>query len=686
MSGPKIESLWAPGSLFPIVDGLHKARTCYFSPSKQIIYPPPSGEPIPIGLQHKTASLTLKFNSGNLPKGSYRWALLGEREITHPFDFQVDTDKPQGFSTAKLLTIPIISGHTKSLPWSITGKLNAMLKRIEGDNEFEVMTVKLPDIEIYVLFDELPDYFAIRGIPRALLQFDTLIPKWMQDTTENSWVKFVIKAVFGDSRLTYEPNGDGFGGWYTRSHGSQVHLDLWLSDLMGLTERGDTTSKYEMTCRDCAGICSVIISLGADFRSVKRVICWPFGYIYPTRLIGNGPLCNNPFYRTNKTYFNKPIYTYPSPKPRSKFKDHVFLVHVLGTDQGERILDACCGPQLGDLNITDYLMSAIDRTEGLYLGSDPNRPAVEADVISLGPTSSLISSGSLLNYDPNKEKMLQGVLSAVYSAFKDWGQLAKPYIATADPAVTPGFAERPVTVTWTFKPKQQMFLPKKDDSPENGPPTVVMALYQFSHNSPCEYFFSDLVAGLENVTRAQINHDVIVRSNHDIIAGAFVILHMASSFRVVILRISKGPQTDLDPWRERIYNALKGVTVQKLSAGTKGNRLEFKIREGPSPRVGEKFDVTIVPREIDSKRIWMSYFFKDDPEEVGPNTRTISNMKSSVLLEAKDTHKSNQAVTFTFLARRPGLDSYCVELVDNNLKIYSITVNVNIDAASGPGP
>ena len=167
-----------------------------------------------------------------------------------------------------------------------------------------------------------------------------------------------------------------------RSPEVAVWLELWLSDMYGLSNLGTSTTagsskftKYPINCFDTATVGQAIASLGLPNPAAKlRMIHMEqYGYIKPTSLIirhkGLIPnavddLCNNPLYGMPKVSTDMRCAN-PLDPLRSSFSRHFYL--TIGSDgKGLRVLHACAGPHIGTESLPNYIDNAIDSNPGLY--------------------------------------------------------------------------------------------------------------------------------------------------------------------------------------------------------------------------------------------------------------------------------------------------------------------------------
>ena len=197
-----------------------------------------------------------------------------------------------------------------------------------------------------------------------------------------------------DSRLTYDifsgaPTYGTFGLKYNaetmklgdRSLEVAVWLELWLSDMYGLSNPGTSTtagsSKFTncpINCLDTATVGQAIASLGLPNPAAKlRMIhIEPYRYIKPTRLtirhkvlIPNAMdnLCNNPLYGMPKVSTDM-LCANPLDLLRSSFGRH-FCLTIDSDGKGLRVVNTCASPHIRIESLPNYIDNAIDSNPGL---------------------------------------------------------------------------------------------------------------------------------------------------------------------------------------------------------------------------------------------------------------------------------------------------------------------------------
>ncbi len=125
----------------------------------------------------------------------------------------------------------------------------------------------------------------------------------------------------------------------------------------GIFNLSDYLKRAEMfaNCYDQAGALQSLC--GAIGVNLHWIYMAPFGFIRTTHLLGYG-LCNNPFFKMNKS---KQIITgkdIDNPLVRTGFGNHAFCELKV-----EKIYDACAGPHTGDSR-AKYIKTSIDTAAG----------------------------------------------------------------------------------------------------------------------------------------------------------------------------------------------------------------------------------------------------------------------------------------------------------------------------------
>ena len=284
------------------------------------------------------------------------------------------------------------------------------------------------------------------GIPLDLLHLPTLLPSWMRSENKlelNGWSGFVTQSLFHDSCLWYDVwmgqatyCGQKWGGTAS-SQTVVLWIDLWLSDMYGITKRGFKTKKiekYALNCHDTANLTTAIASLGLPDEDtvLYNSLVEPFGFIQETYLIGRhskvdnetytiNDLCNNPFY--GQGGLNKKMKCGWKSTDRSIFNEHKITVlenrwsadkpkveePVIGTLEDPKVLDACTSlqklPHGGTESLEDYIKNTVDlKTVAYWRDQKDKLPEDDArlnsatvdgikkdpDILALAPRPALI--------------------------------------------------------------------------------------------------------------------------------------------------------------------------------------------------------------------------------------------------------------------------------------------------------
>ena len=384
-------------------------------------------------------------------------AKLGTMDV---FDSQPVTDIVTGVKALNLIQ-PTINGQPKSLPWVFYGDFNWTFKGSKKDQpQYTCSTA----VEIYVLPAHLPPFFQRSGIPLALLRLQWYLATWMRTTEAPTgkpalnWPSFAVNALFTDPRLEYDVwrGACKYISWnssysldtlFACNIGVDCWLDLWLSDLYGVTLAGAT---HTVNCYDLAGLGQVLASLGVDdsINNIRMKYMTPFGYIQKTRLIGRLQIPPTPSNVANEC--NNPFYGIPGRDPmmlcaddsltRSAFGNHMFL--TIAGQAGHAVYDACCGPQLGTLLLKDYPARVIDTNPARYPGR--NRPGGINDIMDGVGVDTTVTSRCFERTgppDPNSKALLDRLAIAMANE----GTWYQPYLSAPS-------GNWKITATWTFVP------------------------------------------------------------------------------------------------------------------------------------------------------------------------------------------------------------------------------------------
>ena len=470
---PCIQTVTVDAPRYPLYDHLVNPPKCYFSLSPAIIWDITNVDP--------KSQLTKEFPV-SLDMGSTFDINLSAAGLTAisalkpPFtvsatlnNFDVFTFNSASIAelqaTLKKLRMlqPTYQGKPKTLPWVLDGDLTWTFKGSKADDpKYTCITY----IEVYVLPPHLPPYFFDSGIPLALLRLEAYLPTWMHTAEKTSldWPEFAIQTLFSDPRLEYETfngassyitlggNFSSFTDAFANNEGVDCRLDLWLSDIKGVT--GQLKIRHTVNCYDLAALGQALVELGIDaaVNNVRMKYMKPFGFIKPTHLIGRfqtppnpnnkDNFCNNPFYANDISY-NTEMLCPTNSTTRSGFGNHMFLTINKGTEK--YVLDACAGPQLGTKNLQGYIDDAIDATESLYKNSTVYKNfkhGIISDVFDGVGIEKLLTPRIFARTDAIPNSLIEKLATDT----KPLGSLHAPYLEA-------GVTVIPMLAKWTFIPK-----------------------------------------------------------------------------------------------------------------------------------------------------------------------------------------------------------------------------------------
>ncbi|EMD61586.1 hypothetical protein GGP41_004186 [Bipolaris sorokiniana] len=464
---PFIQTISVSKVTYPLYDHIANPIEYYFSLNSQYIWDKDTKKSFPVAISNVTTFaiafpptvVAKEFLSLKAPFSIA--AKLGTMAV-----FSKTFSQPTDPELSKLVlqhptTTGVPGGATKDLPWCYWGELDWELKG--SDPKDPIFNCKT-QVEFYVLPATLPEYFDTSGIPLALLRETHYLSAWMKDP-ETDWIKFVTNALYSDSRLEYEIyNGSSkyvssrgsFRDLFTNNIGLDFWLDLWLSDLKGVVLQ---KAKHTVNCYDLAAICQALVSLGVDSSTqiVRMKYMDPYGFINPTNLIGRKEdppnpmtnpknLCNNPFYgKVN----GLPMLCGEDEVKRSAFSNHMFV--TISKGNGHNVLDACCGPQLGDVTLEDYVNQAIDSRASRYQqNNNPlNYKLGDASDITDGQGIAQLVTSRCFEKEGDTSQSALSLLDKLAKEFENDGKWYQPYLSTPQ-------GNWQITATWTFKPNNNL--------------------------------------------------------------------------------------------------------------------------------------------------------------------------------------------------------------------------------------
>lgn len=197
-----------------------------------------------------------------------------------------------------------------------------------------------------------------------------------------------------------------------------------------------------MNCYDLAALCQILVSLGIDTQREKLRMKYmePFGFIHATYLTGRFEDPDHPNVGNPKSLCNNPFFGHPSKdqevlcKPdsdaRSYFGNHMFL--TLGPRFSEPyVFDACCGPQLGTITLSDYPSSAIDPSVALYgKTGQPSHSGNVRDIFDGPGVENLIICRNFAKFPGSSEHEVSTLLDLVATNLQHHGVWEEEYLVT----------------------------------------------------------------------------------------------------------------------------------------------------------------------------------------------------------------------------------------------------------------
>ncbi|KAG8679805.1 hypothetical protein FRC08_016726, partial [Ceratobasidium sp. 394] len=230
-----------------------------------------------------------------------------------------------------------------------------------------MLSLKHP-IEIYGVTPYTKNYKTkpahYYGMPRDALDFYLIHAKKAFPepiNTLDDYVRSIVYAVHWCSGFAYDTVG-GASGFAGEGFGDrcQFNVRLWAHLLHPTTkdEPLQSDGSHHVNCYDQAAAVWTGITLALGPRDVHK-LTWrfadPFGHINPTHLVGWPDMTNDPFPTGDK---KKPPQVIARGSERSSFGNHAFLEFDGG------VLDATCGPYVGDVTLDGYLEASIDYDTG----------------------------------------------------------------------------------------------------------------------------------------------------------------------------------------------------------------------------------------------------------------------------------------------------------------------------------
>ncbi|KAI9148475.1 hypothetical protein HJFPF1_12307 [Paramyrothecium foliicola] len=292
----------------------------------------------------------------------------------------LDPSQPLTFNTVDTHKIRVTASPSWSsidIPWAVVGDISWRLKFTSSHKEITLNSTRL---ELYAINKKLPAFYK-NDVNVRLLRRVVAPIREKSDTA--AWIDHCCRSAHTDFRFIYDTFWGG--SRYNRTAtGGSFRLDLYLLEIgQGLP----------VNCHDQAAVMQICFGLGPTTDGVGWVLMNKFGYISPTALVGHdkhtGPFfhakCNNPFFR-NEWYYPK-MMAPTNAKNRSWFGNHAFV--SLDPSHKDKIVDTCCGPINGTIDIQEYVRKVIQTEEhtDLYqqLGLTPGT-AEDADFAASGLT------------------------------------------------------------------------------------------------------------------------------------------------------------------------------------------------------------------------------------------------------------------------------------------------------------
>ncbi|KAF7510764.1 hypothetical protein GJ744_005864 [Endocarpon pusillum] len=606
-----ISTILSPKPLCPAVDGFGVARSCFYMLKDLPIWTKARGDEssLPVILSHRTPTLQVVID----PPGIY--TLLGSIDGQPITDLTQVTPSPSGV---------IVTLLGAKVPRWISGQVDWVLTNT-STKEVTTLHTKL---ELYILHDPVPSFFDNSGIPLSLLRWLSTMTLWMKSDID--WISFIINALFTNPFLEYETfkgvskyTSYNLGPYnFSVLHGvvTNCWLELFLSDMKGAMERADQT-KYAINCYDMTALAQTFLALGTDSANIRAKYMEPVGFLLGTNLIGRKDttpnhvknpkdLCNNPFYGCPG--YSKQMLCEAQDETRSPLSNHMFLAQ--NRDGGPVVLDACCGPQRGDVLLSAYATTIIDR----QVPRIHETPGSLADIYD-GPGVSALAVSAF--FDP---KLGPGFLF-LESMMKTLSQFGTPQ----NPCFGLPTSNGAVTMTFTLKPHPSMNF--TDD-------TWTINILRFPDRDDLQANYNERGEMLKN--REELGRNEIANLA---CKGGFRMFHNDTHFVLGIVESRFQSSANL----AEICNEIEALV---RSFPPLEDEPADKALEAPSTplKEGDVFSVNIKTRKKE-KDWWKGY---------GVDTTYGNALFLNTTLGEK-TH----GVTFNFLARRKGPDNIQIVLI-----------------------
>lgn len=374
---PLIDKVYVAKVQYPVYDHFKNPSEVFYTTGETLVYQATSPIPVivPAAITKDVkfrVELTQQALTEAIPSLTPPYSLTAQ---WNQWQFFASIDKATPVDLLKDLTLqaPTIEGMAKALPWQIDTEVEWTLKCSDPKKPIYKANSAF---ELHILHPGLPAYLDRSGIPRRLLKWNQLLPRWMK-RKDNDWTAFVVETIFNDPRMQYE-NWSGAANYrgelpeemklgISRWGRKEFWLDLWLSDMNGLSG----SQVLQLNCEDIACLVQILSALGLDADSQKGLRLKklePYGYLKPAKLMGRvdrspnasvtnpNDECNNPFY--GRANISPLMLCDPKAANRSYFGNHFFV--TVERNGKEYVLDACAGPHVGVSTLPEYIQKAID--------------------------------------------------------------------------------------------------------------------------------------------------------------------------------------------------------------------------------------------------------------------------------------------------------------------------------------
>ncbi|KAJ8127719.1 hypothetical protein O1611_g5917 [Lasiodiplodia mahajangana] len=232
----------------------------------------------------------------------------------------------------------------REVPWGLAGNITWRLRKV-GDQRW--IGLNSTRLEFYALRHPLPLPFFGNTVQVELLR-KVLLPQRMWRPSD-TWEKYCCRLAFQDFAFKYDTI-NGRSSYYKRAiNGKEVGEFKLGAYLKGIGKEG------RVNCYDQAAALQVFLPLSPTIAEVEYMFMRPFGFIHTTVLVGRGA-CNNPFYGPKE----KAKIVLRRSDERTRFGNHAFVRFRRRDDTNHKIVDACCGPHMGDEDLNGYLTESID--------------------------------------------------------------------------------------------------------------------------------------------------------------------------------------------------------------------------------------------------------------------------------------------------------------------------------------